>query len=204
MKNKDASASLLLVGVIAKPHGIRGELCIDSYADSPLLFEEAPCLFVRAGENAPEKKMHVEAWRRHKGRVLLTLKGVHDRNISETLRGHQILVDKNALPEMEEEVYLHELIGLEILNEDGSMLGTLQDFLETPQQEIWVIITPDGKEVMLPVVEEFIVDVDVENARVTVAPPEGLLDIYLEEPKKKKKKRRRPPRRRKKKAESGS
>ncbi|XPV76562.1 MAG: ribosome maturation factor RimM [Desulfovibrio sp.] len=202
MKNSDADASLLLVGVIAKPHGIRGELCIDSYADSPLLFEQAPCLYLRSGENAPLKKTTVESWRRHKGRVLLTLKGVHDRNISETMRGLEILVDKDALPETaEEEFYLHQLIGLEILNEDGSLLGELKDFIETPMQEVWVIITPEGKEILLPVVEEFIVDVDIESEQVTVAPPEGLIDIYLEEPKKKKKKRRHPSRRRKKKSE---
>lgn len=186
----------ILVGGVAKPHGIRGEFCIKSYADSPSLFGRVAALFLQDGKKRPEPFV-VKSWREHKGLVLLKCQGVDDRNRAEELRGREVLIHKDDLPELDQgEHYLVDMMGCRVALEDGTDVGVLEAFYETAEQDTWVIMTDDRKEVLLPAVPEFVLDVDLDREIITIAPPEGLLDLYLNpEPPKKKKPRRRPPRR---------
>ncbi len=180
------------VGGVVKPHGIRGEFCIKSYADSPSLFSEVAAVFLQKGNNPP-KEITLSSSRQHKGLVLFKCKGVDDRDQAEALRGHTVLVREADLPEPDEgEHYLYQMMGCRIVLENGTDLGVLETFFETPEQDTWVIVTDDKKEILLPAVPEFVLDVDLDAEIITIDPPEGLLDIYLNpEPPKKRKPRRR-------------
>ncbi|CCH48932.1 ribosome maturation factor RimM [Pseudodesulfovibrio piezophilus] len=180
------------VGGVAKPHGIRGEFCIKSYADSPSLFGSVAALFLQDG-NKPPKPFVLRSWREHKGLVLLKCQGVDDRDEAEALRGFAVLVHEDDLPAPEEgQHYLYEMLGCRVRLQDGADLGTLEQFFETAEQDTWVIITDDGKEILLPAVPEFVLDVDLDEEVILVDPPEGLIDLYLNpEPPQKKKPRRR-------------
>ncbi len=168
----------VVVGKVVKPHGIRGEFCIKSFADSPLLFDEVPQLFLDRGRGRP-KPLSMKTWRMHKGMVLMTAAGVSDRNMAEELRGLNVLVRTADLPEIEDDdFYLYELEGFAVGLEDGEDIGTLSGFIETPTQDVWVITAPDGREILLPGVPEFIVQVDADAQRIVVDPPEGLLELY--------------------------
>ncbi|WP_461208416.1 ribosome maturation factor RimM [Desulfocurvus sp. DL9XJH121] len=173
----------VLIAEIAKPHGIRGEVSVIYHGDSPLLLEHVPALFLRPGNGTrPPRRARVASWRPHQGRVLARFEGVEDRDAAEALRGHEILVRPEDLPEPgEDELYLYEIEGLTVLLEDGSVLGEIAEVVFPGGQEVWSVRTPDGREVLLPVAEEFVTDVDLDEGRVTVAPPPGLLDIYLGE-----------------------
>ena len=176
------------VGGVARPHGIRGEFCIKSYADSPLLFGRVAALYLQDGNRTP-KPYDVRAWREHKGLVLLTLDGIDDRDQAEALRGFTVLVREDDLPDLEEgEHYLYQMMGCRVVLEDSTEVGVLEQFFETGEQDTWVIAAPDNKEILLPAVPEFVLDVDLDNEVITIDPPEGLLDLYLnpEPPKKKK------------------
>ncbi|KAB1442769.1 ribosome maturation factor RimM [Pseudodesulfovibrio senegalensis] len=168
----------VVVGTVVKPHGIRGEFCIKSFADSPFLFDEVPQVFLDTGKKRP-KPLSVKAWRMHKSMVLMTAAEVPDRNAAEELRGMDVLVRTDDLPEIEDgDFYLYELEGFAVSLEDGKDIGILSGFIEAPTQDIWVIATADGREVLLPGVPEFIRDVDPEAQRIFVDPPEGLLELY--------------------------
>lgn len=170
---------MILVAEVVKPHGLRGEVCIESFADSPFLYGEVPSVFL-AKEGGKPRRFRVRSHRTHKGRVLLTLEGIDGRDRAEALRGHQILVREKDLPQSgEDSLYIYQLEGMRVLLESGEVVGTVSDFLLTQGQETWVINSADGKEILFPAVEEFILSVDLESREVTVAPPEGLLDIYL-------------------------
>lgn len=181
------------VGGVVKPHGIRGEFCIKSYADSPSLFSRVAALFLQKDTGRPQP-FTVRSWREHKGLILVKLNGVDDRNRAEELRGRTVLVHEDDLPDLEEgEHYLYQMMGCRVVLEDGTAVGVLENFFETAEQDTWVIVTDDGKEVLLPAVPEFVLDVDLDEELIVIDPPEGLLDIYLNpEPPKKKKKRKRP------------
>lgn len=123
--------------------------------------------------------------RRHKGRVLLTLKGVDGRDQAENLRGMEVMVREADLPAAaEDEVYMYELEGMSVELENGTVVGTISNFILSPGQETWVITSSDGKEVLFPAVEEFVMSVDLDAEKVVIDPPEGLLDVYLTEKKK--------------------
>ncbi|WP_147820065.1 ribosome maturation factor RimM [Salidesulfovibrio onnuriiensis] len=177
----------VLVGKVVKPHGIRGEFCIKSFADSPFLFDEIKRIFLREGKRRPQP-VTVQSWRMHKGMVLMTVNQVADRNRSEELRGAEVLVRAADLPDIgEDEFYLHEVEGFNVVLENGTVVGRFKGFIEAPGHDVWAIATPAKKEILLPAVPEFILDVDMEGETIVIDPPEGLIDLYEnpEPPKKK-------------------
>ncbi len=178
---------LVAVGTVIKPHGIRGELCVECHADSPLLFAAGRTLLLAAaspkGGTGRPKPYTVSACRTHQGRLLVTLSGIADRDAAETLRGLEILVPAADLPEPDEgEVYLHELIGARVELPDGSPVGTFEGILggDGPAEyDTWVIAAPKGREILLPAVPEFLLDLDPDEGLIRIDPPPGLLDLYL-------------------------
>ena len=170
---------LVEVGLLTRPHGIRGELCLDYYAESLDLLQCGQ-VYVQAG-NRPPRRMEVASVRLHRGMPLVRFAEVPDRTAAEVLRGQKVLVPQASLPELEEdEVYLNDVLGLPVyLDEDGRHLGTLDHVLFHGEQEVWVIVTPDSREVLLPAVPEFVTDIDLDAGRIVIAPPEGLLELYL-------------------------
>uniref|UniRef100_B8DRI5 Ribosome maturation factor RimM n=2 Tax=Nitratidesulfovibrio TaxID=2802295 RepID=B8DRI5_NITV9 len=175
--------SFIEIGLVGRPHGLRGEVGVDFWAESPDLLRGT--LWLRPGRGAPRPHT-VAAVRRHQGRPLVLFEGIADRSAAETLRGMHVLVPKDRLPEpAEDEVYLHELLGLRVLLHDtGAALGTLDDVQMPGGQEVWSIRTADGKEVLLPAVEEFVASIDLDAREVRITPPPGLMELYLEAPEK--------------------
>lgn len=175
IKNRD----LVVVARVGKPHGIRGEVGIVSYADSPHLFGEVPFIHLRK-PGARGGRFKVLSYRVHKDRVLLTLEGVEDRNRAEEFRGFEVAVLSSDLPDPDPgEFYLHRLEGMAARLDDGSDLGVVAGFIFSSGQETLVIRTPDNREVLVPLVDEFIHDMDLESEVLVLSPPEGLLELYL-------------------------
>ncbi len=170
---------LVVVARVGKPHGIRGEVGIVSYADSPQLFDEVPFIYLRK-PGTRDERFKVLSCRMHKDRFLLTLQGVNDRNRAEDLKGRDVAVLSSDLPEPEPgEFYLHQLEGMTARLEDGSELGLVQGFILSSGQDTLVIRTPDDREVLVPLVDDFIVDIDLDSDVLVLSPPEGLVELYL-------------------------
>ena len=182
-----AASRYIIVGDVVRPHGIRGELCIDSHADSPSYFEKGACLRLAPPEDLERgRDVVVRAAREHKGRILLTLEGVPDRTAAETLRGLAVCVRREDLPPPDPDaVYLDELPGLRVRLVGASPtdpdLGVIEDVQDTAGAELWHIRTPGGREVLFPAVPEFVPEIDIGAGFVVIDPPPGLLDLYLGE-----------------------
>lgn len=176
----DSSKDFVVVGEVSKPHGVKGEVRVLSHADSPSLFAGLAEVYLATGRRRP-RRYKIETMRPHKGFVLLTLAGVVDRNAAEELRGTEVLMPKANLPEPgEDELYMHEVLGLEVRLVDGAVLGKVEDFDIRGDSEVWTVSGSDGKEILLPVAEEFVVEVNTEAGYVVMEPPPGLVDLYLE------------------------
>ena len=93
------------------------------------------------------------------------------------LKGMELYVDReNAIPLNEGEFYVADMVGADIVTDDGNHFGTLQDVLKTGANDVYVIKTDEGKEVLFPSIPECILEKDLENKKITVHIMDGLLD----------------------------
>ena len=181
----DIRKDFVSIGEVAKPHGIRGEVRVHSHADSPSLFDDLDEVFLAGGRGRP-RRYGILSFRPHQGVILLTLDGVEDRNAAEELRGSEVLIPKEALPEPgEDELYMHEVMGMQVRLADGTVLGAVEDFDIRGDSEVWTVKGPGGEEILLPVADQFVIEVDAEAGYAVVEPPPGLLELYTEPGKKK-------------------
>ncbi|KAA9151414.1 ribosome maturation factor RimM [Amycolatopsis acidicola] len=167
----------VVVGRVAKAHGIRGELAVDVRTDSPeLRFAEGTVLTGRR-RDGDTCELTVATARWHSGRLLVTFAQVPSRDVAEELRGVLLLADTSDLPPTgdPDEFYDHELEGLRAELTDGSVIGTVQEIVHAPGSEL-LSLDKDGRTVLVPFVRQIVPVVDVAGGRVVLDPPEGLLD----------------------------
>ena len=169
---------LITAGKIVKPHGIKGEVCLESYLDSPSIFSGQ--VFLQFGKHSP-KQFTIKSFRAHQGRLLVTFENICDRTVAESLRGATVLVPKQNLPEPQPgEFYIQDLIGLTVLlTHSHKNIGHITDVQLGTGQELWLIESANGKEILFPAVPEFVEEIDLVKGEVLINPPEGLLELYL-------------------------
>lgn len=159
---------LIEVGQIVNTHGIRGEIKINPWTDD---IEDLLDLDVFYDKDA--KPFKVETSKVHKNVLIVKFKEISTMNDAEKLKGKTIFTEKVPLPEGR--YYIKDLIGLSVFEGD-SLLGTLTDVFNTGANDIYEVRTNDKKHIYLPVIEGVIGDVDLENKKMYVKIPDGLLD----------------------------
>ncbi|CRK58629.1 16S rRNA processing protein RimM [Alloactinosynnema sp. L-07] len=172
------ASDLVVVGRVAKAHGITGELAIDLRTDSPeqrFALGESVTARLRDGST---RTLTIAAARPHSGRLLVRFEQVPDRNAAEEMRGALLLADPNALPPIDDpdEFYDHELAGLAAVLVDGTPIGTVRDIEHGPGGELLVIDRPNAGELLVPFVSAIVPEVDVKGGRVVLDPPDGLIE----------------------------
>jgi 16S rRNA processing protein RimM len=170
--------SELVVGRVAKAHGITGELAVDIRTDEPeLRFAVDTVLRARLRDGTP-RPLTVAAARRHGERLLVRFAEVLTRDVAETLRGALLLVDIADLPPSgdPDAFYDHELEGLGAELSDGTQVGTVLEVIHGPGGDLLALELPDGREVLVPFVRAIVPEVDPAGKRVVLDPPEGLLE----------------------------
>jgi 16S rRNA processing protein RimM len=174
----------LVVGRVAKAHGVTGEITVDVRTDDPE-GRFAPGIRLRGraprgkGDGAAEKEYVIESVRSHGGRLLMRLEGVADRDSADRLRGTVFLVDSGDLPPIEDpdEFYDHQLEGLTVHTTDGRIIGKVAEVLHTGAGELLSVRDADGAEVLVPFVAAMVVSVSLADQAIEIDPPEGLLEL---------------------------
>ncbi|GGC60984.1 ribosome maturation factor RimM [Hoyosella rhizosphaerae] len=169
----------LVIGRVAKAHGVHGELVVEIRTDDPeARFAPGTTLRGQKGRNGVKENFVVEAAREHSGRLLVRLQGIDDRDAADRIRGTLFLVNSDDIPRSDDdEYYDHELEGLDVRLGDGTTLGKLREVLHTAAGELLAVKTPDGREVLIPFVMEMVPEIDLDAGFVTVTPPDGLLEL---------------------------
>ncbi len=164
------------LGKISKPHGIRGEVKIYPYSGSPEQFVDAyKHVYMAVDKQGPLVEQTIERARIQGKLVLAKFANCSDRAAAEHIVGLEVFVHKNNLPELgENEFYLHELVGKEIVDTSGTLLGVSNRILTTSGRDL-LIVQNRGRKYMVPIVGDFIQSID--NKRVVLDLPPGLLDI---------------------------
>jgi 16S rRNA processing protein RimM len=167
----------VVVGRIAKAHGIRGELAVDVRTDSPEQRFRIGAAVTTKLRDGSKRELTIAAAREHSGRLLVRFEEVLTRDVAETLRGALLLADTDTLPPTEDpdEFYDHELAGLRAELTDGTVVGKVVEVVHSPAGEL-LELDVEGREVLVPFVHAIVPTVDIAGGRVVLDPPEGLLD----------------------------
>ena len=170
-----AADALAIVGLIRNAQGIRGEVVIEPLTDAPdAVFASGRRVFV--GEDAQEKPFTVERARPFKGGLMVKFEEVADRNEAELLRGRYVFSPFDELdPPGEDEVYLHELIGMKVELDTGEAMGEVSAYYELPQGLTLDVRTGKGS-VLVPYRAEVVERTDSEARVVVVKSDVGLFD----------------------------
>ena len=165
----------LRVGVISSTHGIRGEVKVYPTTDDPERFLDLDEVMLDTGRE--HKILEIEGVKFFKNQVILKFKGYDNINDIEKYLKKDLLVDREHAVELgENENFIADLIDMEVVTDEGKVLGTLTDVIETGANDVYAVKTPEGKEILLPAIRDCIRDVNVDEKRMTVHVMEGLLD----------------------------
>lgn len=175
------SDTWLTIGKVTGVHGLGGNLKVWSWAQSPDTFSQGLAVMLRnEDETLDPGREYVISWTgRYKKGVLLSLEGVSTREVSESLVGKLVLVDKSNLPDLDQDTwYWQDLIGLTVVDACEGELGTVEQLFPTGADDILVVTdkTPQGKqEVLIPMNAVFVKDVNLETGVITTELPQGFI-----------------------------
>lgn len=165
----------MLIGRVVKAHGIKGEVAVEVTTEDPGR-RFAVGEVVTGRQRSSEQVFTVKTSRPHQGRLLVSFEEVPDRTAAEGLRGTKFFAEPLDSEEGDEGFYDHELEGLRILL-DGEDIGHVTGVTHTVNRAILEVSLTGGKEAMIPFVEDFVPEVDLEAGTATITPPEGLLEL---------------------------
>jgi 16S rRNA processing protein RimM len=161
----------LAVGRIRRPHGIQGELLMDVLTDFPGRLLPGKTVYV--GER--HDPFLIDSIRAQDKTLLLRLKTVEDTEQAGRLRNKLVYVQTKELPGLPDgEYYFHQLVGLKVVDESGHLLGSLEEILKTGANDVYVVRSEDGSELLLPAIDPVILEVNLERSEIRVRPPDWL------------------------------
>jgi 16S rRNA processing protein RimM len=160
---------LVVIGKAVRPFGIRGEIKVTVFTESFEAFQNSDALIF--GESAYK----VTAIRIHKGAALVSLEGIDTPETASKLVGTLVKTDvENLPPKEDDEYYWFELLGMRVFTVDGRDLGKITQITPTGANDVLHVEGPYG-EVLLPMIEDVVLEVDTEGEKMTVDPLEGLV-----------------------------
>ena len=172
------SGNLYNVGVIVNTHGIRGDLKILSKTDfGEERFAIGNELFMINEQTGEQLKVTVESVREQKGMYYIHLKGFNNINEVEKYKGWVLKISEDQQGELDDgEYFYHQILGCLVVTDEGEELGTISDILSPGANDVWVVKPKQkGKEILLPVIDPVILNVDVKEKKVLVHLIEGLV-----------------------------
>ena len=162
------------MGKIVNTHGVRGEVKVYPYSDDLEKFEDFEYFYI---EGEGKKKYEIESTRVHKNMVLVKFKGYEDINKVLNFLNKNVYMERKDVEDDSEGHYIVDLIGCEIFDDQGALIGHLKDVLQTSAQDLYEIKKKsDGKMFYLPVVDAFVKNIDIKNRKITVHLIEGIME----------------------------
>lgn len=165
----------IVIGKITKPKGIKGEVKVVPLTDNPERFKLLTEVQLD-GERFKSAVLEIERCSLSAKAVILKLRGIETRNQAEELKGCYITIqEEQTVPLKEGNYFIHQIVGLTAVDENGEMLGKVIDIRPNPGNDIFVI-EKDSKEFLIPAVKEIVTDIDLDKGRIVINNIEGLLD----------------------------
>ena len=173
MNNLEKTNKYIEIAKFTKPQGLRGGIRAVALCDSPEMLEEFKNFYL--GEEKTPIKIWLEQIR--KGFVILTVEDIDSVVAAENLVGEYLYVLREDFPLEKDSWFIADLIGLEVVDADtGQVYGKVAEILQNAPKDVYVIQTPDRKQVLFPSIPEVLIDVDITAGVIKIKPLEGLFD----------------------------
>ena len=164
---------LLEVGKIINTHGLRGEVKVIPWTDTPDVFEDLETVYLKNND-----ALTISSVKYQKNNLIVKFKELGDINEAEKLKNQVLYAERSALVELPEGVYyIADLIGLSVRKETGEEVGKIKDVLQTGANDIYVVAREGAKDLLVPVIPNVVLSVDIDGGEVTVSLPDGLEDL---------------------------
>lgn len=164
---------LLEVGKIINTHGLRGEVKVIPWTDTPDVFEDLETLYLKNND-----VLTISSVKYQKNNLIVKFKELGDINEAEKLKNQVLYAERSALGELPDGVYyIADLIGLSVRKETGEEVGKINDVLQTGANDIYVVAREGAKDLLVPVIPNVVLSVDIDGGEVTVSLPDGLEDL---------------------------
>lgn len=160
--------------MISSTHGVRGEVKVFPTTDDVTRFRQLKKVYLDTGrEMLPLEIQNVKFFKQF---AILKFKGIDNINDIEKYRGKSLMIDREDAVDLDEDEYfIADMIGMKVCTEDGSEFGTLKDVMETGANDVYIIDSLEHGEVLIPAIRECILDVDMDEERMTIHLMEGLV-----------------------------
>ncbi len=169
---------MILVGHLVNTQGVRGEVRVLSRTDfEDVRFKKGSELYLVQPNQPAPRLLTIASARKHKQFILLTFEGHHSINDVERYKGGDLMVYEEELMELPDNTYyIYQLVGCEVVTDQGQVLGVLKEVMQPGANDVYVVKPPKGKDILLPVIPDCVLDVDVRNKKIIVHIMPGLLD----------------------------
>lgn len=165
----------LQIGEIVNTHGIKGEIKIIPLTDDPERFEDLDWLYI--DKKGKLDRHNIESVKYLKNLVVLKLEGINTPEAGEALKGNFLLIDrKHAVQLPKDSYFICDLIGLQIEDNNGIVLGKLVNVLHTGSNDVYVARAENGREILIPALKSVVNEISLEMGLIKVTLPEGLLE----------------------------
>jgi 16S rRNA processing protein RimM len=165
-------ANLVMVGLVVKPQGRRGEVLVHPLSDRPDRFASLERAVLTGPEGGTREVRVTSSWP-HKGRHVLKLEGVDSIDDAECLRGWSLgIAEEDLAPLPEGSYYHHQLKGLKVANGAGMEVGAVEDVIETGAGAPVLVVGGDRGETLVPLATDFVKKIDLEQGRMVIEEPE--------------------------------
>lgn len=173
--NKESCFEL---GYIEKGHGLEGAVLITLDVDDPSEYKDLESVFVDINNKLIPFFVE-EFFFQNKNKAVIYFEDLTDRDSADKLKGHKLYLPLEALPKLEgDKFYFHEIIGYQIYDVNIGLLGNIEMVYEAGHQNLIAVIYEDV-EILIPIADEILTEIDKKNKKITVKVPEGLIDVYL-------------------------
>ncbi len=162
---------MLEIGKLVNTHGIRGEVKIQPWCDDPYVFDEIEYLIIDG------KEYEIERNRYHKTCQIVKLAGVDDMNAAELLKNKIVYINRGDMPLPEGRYFVADILGLEVREENGRVLGEVGDVIKTGSNDVYVLKnTFNKKQILIPVLDNVVLETNIEGGYIVVRLMKGLID----------------------------
>ena len=165
----------LRVGTYVNTHGVRGEIKVYPHTDDAERFKELEHLYMDTKEGL--YKLEIQNVKFFKNLVILKFKTIDNINDIEKYKGSDLLITRDqAVPLSEGEYFICDIIGADVITDEGEKLGIVHDVLQTGANDVYIVKAEGRKDILIPVIPSCVLDIDTENKLVKVHVLDGLLD----------------------------